>query len=59
MRSMDGERDREGGSLEGDLETLENFGRRGSIVGGVGLVRFSGSTWRVKHRETLLVLITW
>jgi hypothetical protein len=42
MRSMDGERDQEGGSLEGYCETLANYGSRGSIVGGVGLVRFSG-----------------
>jgi hypothetical protein len=41
MRSMDGARAREGGSLEGDCETLPNFGSRGSIVGGVVLVRFS------------------
>jgi len=42
MRSMDGTRAREGGSLEGECETLENYGSRGSIVGGEGLVRFSG-----------------
>jgi hypothetical protein len=28
-------------------------------VGGVRLVRISGCTWQVKHRETLGVLITW
>jgi hypothetical protein len=42
MRSMDGARAREGGSLDGDCETLANSGSRGSIVGGVILVRFSG-----------------
>lgn len=41
MRSMDGERAQERGSLDGDCETLPNFGSRGSIVGGVVLVRFS------------------
>jgi hypothetical protein len=41
MRSMDQARAQEHGSLDRDCETLPNFGSRGSIVGGVILVRFS------------------
>jgi hypothetical protein len=42
MRSMDGARVQEHGSLDRDCETLPNSGSRGSIVGGVVLVRFLG-----------------
>ena len=41
MGSMDGARAQERGSLDRDCETLPNFESRGSIVGGVVLVRFS------------------
>jgi hypothetical protein len=49
---MDGARAQEDGGLEGDCETLANSWSIGSIVGCLGLLRF-------KHRETLLLLITW
>ena len=40
------------------VNTYKNSWSRGAIVGGIGLMRLSGLTWRTKHKETPLFKLT-